>query len=66
MPIGVELLFDSSGIELADKLSIEYIQQGLDCLRSMRHIDNKPIIDIDEKHCKALVGLALKVKTRKY
>lgn len=36
VPLGVELLFESNGIELADKLSIDHINASLADLISMR------------------------------
>lgn len=69
VPRGIDLLFSSSGIELADKLSIEHILSGIDSLQQMEYPNGHNIIastDGDENHVKGLVGLALKVKTRKY
>ena len=72
VPRGMEILFSSCGIELADKLSIQHILQALDNLRDMRYPSQEPIIQLDEQqktneeHAEGLVGLALKVKTRKY
>lgn len=34
VPLGVELLFESKGIELTDQLSIDYINSSLDNLQS--------------------------------
>lgn len=70
VPIGVDLLFKSSGIELADKLSLDHISEGIDQLKEMRYSsqnDSSIVIDFEnEPHAQALIGLALKVKTRKY
>lgn len=66
VPLGASMLFDSRGIELADKLSIDHIREALSSLQGMEYPSNTPIIDPTEEHFQALVGLALKVKTRKY
>jgi len=44
VPRGMEILFSSSGIQLADKLSIDHILQALDDLRDMRYPSQKSII----------------------
>ena len=37
VPIGVDLLFKSSGIELADKLSLDHIAECIAQLKDMRY-----------------------------
>lgn len=70
VPVGVEMLFESSGIEIADKLSIDYINLSLKNLQSAMFTfdgSERPVIDLEnDEHAKALIGLALKVKTRTY
>ena len=69
VPRGIDLLFASSGIELADQLSIQHILSGLENLNEMQYPGGHSIIRSaahEEQHVKAIVGLALKVKTRKY
>ena len=61
-----ELLFNSQGIEIADKLSYDHIMAGVDSLGGMSYPDGAAVLDFDEAHARALMGLALKVKTRKY
>jgi hypothetical protein len=39
------MLFDSSGIEIADYLSIDHIIHALDDLKGMHYPDSHPIID---------------------
>lgn len=66
VPLGVELLFESNGIELADKLSIDHINASLGELSSMQG-EHGAVVDVSQdQHAMALIGLALKVKTRKY
>ncbi|TNV82886.1 hypothetical protein FGO68_gene14757 [Halteria grandinella] len=73
----LSLLQRSSGIEVADQLSIEHIRQSLRNLGGVRDkrvpvrqqqqgIVGGQVIDFEEKHAQALIGLALKVKTRKH
>jgi len=68
VPLGVSLLFESSGLEMADKLSIDYINQAVCDLKSTVHAENKAAaIDMTRsEHARALVGLVLKVKTRTF
>ena len=66
VPEGVRLLFDSCGIELADQLSIEHIEAGLESLLDLEYPDGLKMVSEEEKFTQGLVGLALKVKTRKY
>lgn len=50
VPIGVEMLFGSNGIEMADKLSIDYINLSLENLRSMRYDSqsaSSQVLDVD-------------------
>ena len=62
-----KLLFNSDGIAVADKLSFDHIFSGMSDLNNMRHGENGPIVlDPEEEHTRALMGLVLKVKTRKY
>ncbi|CDW74503.1 solanesyl diphosphate synthase [Stylonychia lemnae] len=68
----IDHLFKSSGIEMADKLSIDYINESLLNLDSLLVEDTSQgqkhsIISIDKDvYAQALLGVALKVKTRKY
>ena len=66
VPRGADLLFAGRGIELTDSLSIEHILEALGSLEAMVYPDGSSIISPSEEHMQALVGLALKVKTRKY
>jgi geranylgeranyl pyrophosphate synthase len=66
VPIGIDLLFDSSGIELADQLSIEHIEAGLENLLDLKFPCGEKMVSSEEAFTQGLVGLALKVKTRKY
>lgn len=66
MDYAKELLFNSNGIVAADKLSYDHISAGVEDLQKMQHPDGNSILDFDETHTRALMGLALKVKTRKY
>ena len=63
---GVKILLGSNGISNADKLSIQHIEKAIESLESMKYTDGRPIISFEQEHAQALVGLALKVKTRKY
>ena len=62
---GTELIFESSGIELADKLSILHILEAVKNLKAMNS-GQSSIVSMDESNLKSLLGLALKVKTRKH
>lgn len=68
VPIGVNLLFESNGIEMADNLSINYINTAIEDLKKTVFTESSmPIVDLkSDSHAKALIGLALKVKTRTY
>lgn len=65
------MLAKTTGLERADLLSIRHIELALKSLMNVkRNQDNKSSIFTDvspqsEEHLKALIGLALKVKTRK-
>jgi hypothetical protein len=62
----IDLLFTSKGIEIADRLSIDHIKQSIINLTEVRRNGTGPqLIDFQEKHSQALIGIALKVKTRK-
>lgn len=71
VPKAIDELFKSSGIELADRLSIDHINLSLDNLRSIYNesIDGHKHYAInleEEKYAQALMALALKVKVRKF
>jgi len=61
----IELLQNSAGIELADSLSIDHIKESIVNLTEIEH-EGLRAINFQEKHAQALIGLALKVKTRKH
>lgn len=56
----------SAGIEMADKLSIKHIKESIDNLSRIVNASNSKVIDFNERHAQALIGIALKVKTRKH
>lgn len=60
----------TSGIEIADSLSIDHILMSLANLKELYYIkDNTKYNAIDlnnDVYAQALIGLSLKVKTRKY
>ena len=62
------MLAQTAGIEKADSLSIEHIDLALQRLLQLEKGSNKRIFDeinkVKEVNLRALVGLALKVKTR--
>lgn len=60
-----KMLEGSSGIERADTLSIRHIETALECLSGVRH-EGRQVLhpDISCPYHKALVQLAIKVKTR--
>ena len=66
---GKPMLAQTTGLERADFLSIRHIQQALDSLQSLKRPGDQQIFcelsSSSEQHYRALVGLALKVKTRK-
>ena len=62
----VDLLFESSGIEVADKLSIDHINMAVDSLKAINYPSGEQLINLEEPYMQSLIGLALKVKTRKY
>ena len=49
VPEGVRLLFDSCGIELADQLSIEHIEAGLESLLDLEYPDGLKMVSEEEK-----------------
>lgn len=70
---GTRLLFGSRGIELADLLSLLHIEKAIGSLEDMAYQPNKEmnssrIIEVEgsDGYARSLIGLALKVKTRKY
>ena len=74
---GTRLLFDSRGIEVADLLSLLHVEKAVESLEAMAYPaagggaadgDGDPIIQVDSEdgYARTLLGLALKVKTRKY
>lgn len=72
MKIATDLLFKSCGIELADRLSIDHINLSLKNIEEIEWRDpntNKlnKVLNIDnDQFAQALMGVALKVKTRKH
>jgi hypothetical protein len=57
----------TSGIEVADKLSIKHIRSSIENLSQVSRGDGgHKVIDFNEKHAQALIAIALKVKTRKH
>lgn len=72
IPKALEELQRSVGIELSDKLSILHINESLINLQSITTNNEKNsntprnVINFEDKYAQALMGLALKVKTRKY
>ena len=69
---GSKLLFESRGIQMADLLSIKHIEEAINRLTEMKYPtanadQQSSIIDMEtDKYAQSLIGLALKVKTRKY
>ena len=57
------MLKETSGLEKADCLSIDHIDLSLESLLQLESVF-PPIDKCNEVHLRALVGLALKVKTR--
>lgn len=45
-----EILFQSNGISISDKLSINHIEEALQNLYRMRYNDGKPIVSFDQQH----------------
>lgn len=69
--IGKPMLEGTSGLERADYLSIEHINLAIDSLMSLKNNQSQTplfaqVSHQSDHHLKALIGLALKVKTRKY
>jgi hypothetical protein len=64
----IDLLMNkTAGIEIADKLSIKHIRSSIENLSEVTRVgDGHKVIDFNEKHAQALIGIALKVKTRKH
>jgi 23S rRNA U2552 (ribose-2'-O)-methylase RlmE/FtsJ len=68
MDLARQMLKNTSGIEEADRLSILHIEKALECLAKVK--DNqgnfvlKPATEVENDYHKALIGLAVKVKTR--
>lgn len=63
----IDILFASSGIEIADKLSIRHIEESIIQLESVRGgSENRRAINFDDKYAQALMAVSLKVKTRKH
>lgn len=62
------MLRESGGLQLTDSLSIEHIEQALSCLGRLENQGKKVIGNMEDgisnEHSKALINLALKVKTR--
>ena len=68
--VGKPMLLTTTGLERADYLSIQHIELAVENLLSLQREEQSKVFsaispDSDE-HLKALVCLALKVKTRKY
>lgn len=67
---GIELMCSTSGIEIADSLSIEHILVSLANLDELYYSSGDAKVKaLDMKtdvYAQALIGLSLKVKTRKY
>ena len=70
---GTRLLFASRGIEVADLLSLLHVERAVDSLEGMAYPgegtrSGEPIVEVDAQdgYARTLLGLALKVKTRKY
>ena len=66
-----ELLQTSSGIEVADYLSIRHIELALESLFKVKDKTGRFVLQQDETcyedaHLQALIKLAVLVKTRKY
>ena len=61
-----DLLFDTNGIEITDKISISHITEAINILGSMRYPDESAnnILDfVNDPNARNLVSLATKVKT---
>lgn len=70
---GTRLLFASRGIEIADLLSLLHVERAVDSLEGMAYPGDgvetgERIVEVeaDDGYARTLLGLALKVKTRKY
>jgi hypothetical protein len=66
--IGKQMLAESSGIERADLLSIMHIEMAMDSLQKVKGRDGKFVLDSsnEDEFLRALVKLAVLVKTRKH
>ena len=65
IPKAIDLLKKSAGIEVSDKLSIWHIYESLDNLESINDYQkDRKVISFESAYTQALMGLALKVKTR--
>lgn len=63
----IEILKNSSGIEVADELSIDHIKDSIHNLEEATdNSKSRKIVNFDDQYAQALIGLALKVKTRKH
>ena len=62
------MLKQTDGLQITDSLSIDHIEQALACLARLEHQGKKVIGNLEDgssnEHSKALINLALKVKTR--